>query len=107
MSVSYESNVDLGFDTTALKNSATKYGAFADELRDMAKDLDDALSELEKNGWTTPAGTAFHEMTDTNWKKNIEKYADLLECLESILDSACTQYDDLVENHIQTTKVNI
>jgi len=60
---------------------------------------------LSESGWTTPAGTAFHKMTQTNWKNNIEKYADLLDTLDDILVQASKKYDDLVVNYIEKTKL--
>ena len=71
----------------------------------MASKLDDCLQELEDSGWTTPAGTAFYKMTQTNWEDNIEKYADLLDTLKDILDQASKKYDSLVTNHIEKTKI--
>ncbi len=107
MSLAYERNVDLAFDTDVLRDCARKYADIAKELRTMSTNLDQCLLDLKENGWTTPAGTAFYEMTKTNWKENIEKYADLLETLEDILNDASKSYDDLVENHIEKTKVNL
>ncbi len=105
MALAYEGNTNLAFDTTALRQYATKYSDIANELRKMASKLDSCLQELEKSGWTTPAGTAFHKMAQTNWADNIEKYADLLDTLKSVLEKAATQYDGLVTNHIEKTQL--
>lgn len=102
--LAYE-KADLAFDTGALRQYGSEYANIAKELRDMATKLDNCLSDLKENGWTTPAGTAFHKMTETNWKNNIEKYAALLDTLKSILDDAANQYDQLVSNHIEQTKL--
>lgn len=77
----------------------------AKDLRNMATKLDNCLQQLEASGWTTPAGTAFHKMAQTNWEENIEKYADLLDTLKDILDQASAKYDNLVTNHIEMTKI--
>lgn len=105
MALANEGNTSLAFDTTTLRQYGNRYGQIAQKLRGMAANLDSCLVELKENGWTTPAGTAFHKMTETNWKDNIEKYADLLETLNEILNQASTQYGDLVTNHIQKTKL--
>lgn len=107
MAIAHERNTDLAFDTGVLKKAAKEYAGIAKDLRTMAQKLDSLLQQLEDSGWTTPAGSAFHEMTSTNWQQNIEKYAGLLETLDSILQKAADEYDDLVDNHINTTKVNL
>ena len=88
-----------------LRKQGGEYKKIADELRTMATDLDNCIAELKDSGWTTPAGSAFHDMVTTNWKDNIEKYASMLDTLQEILDNAATQYDGLVTNHIELTKL--
>ena len=105
MSLEGEKNTDLAFDTTTLKDYGEKYATIASDLRDMAIKLDNCLEELEKTGWTTPAGTAFHKMVQTNWKDNIEKYAALLDTLKKAIDYAAGKYDKLVVDYIETTKI--
>lgn len=107
MAIAYESNTDLAFDTSVLRNAGTQYKKVASELKTLASDLDSLLASLEKSGWTTPAGSAFHEMTNTNWEKNIEKYAALLETLNTILCKAATEYDDLMTDYVRRTKVKL
>lgn len=105
MALAYEGNTDLAFDTAILQKYGKRYGEIADELRDMAEKLDECLLELEESGWTTPAGSAFHKMVQTNWKDNIEKYADLLDTLNDILIQASEKYENLVTDHIEKTKI--
>lgn len=105
MVLANEGNTDLAFDTTVLKNCGKDYAKVATDLRNMAKDLDNCLQQLEDSGWTTPAGSAFHKMTQTNWDENIKKYADLLETLDRILQEAAQKYDNLVTGHIEKTKL--
>ena len=107
MAIAYESNTDLAFDTDVLKKAGSKYKGIAADLRSMSSKLDSLLSNLKSNGWTTPAGTAFHKMTNTNWRKNIEKYASLLEELNNILIKAADEYDNLVVDYVRNTKVNL
>lgn len=105
MSLAYEGNTDLAFDTTIFREYGNRYGEIAKELRSMAQKLDDYLQELEDSGWTTPAGSAFHKMVQTNWEENIDKYADLLETLNDILNQSADAYDALVVNYIENTKI--
>lgn len=105
MALAYEGNTDLAFDTSVMREYGNRYSQIASDLRDMAQKLDECLQELEDSGWTTPAGTAFHKMAQTNWEENIEKYADLLDTLKDILDQAAKKYDNLVVNYIETTKI--
>ncbi|MCA1054932.1 WXG100 family type VII secretion target [Rossellomorea aquimaris] len=105
LALSYERNTDLAFDTTALKEYGNRYAHIAQDLREMSKKLDNSLVDLNASGWTTPAGSAFHKMVNANWRDNIEKYAALLDTLKDILDAASKEYDDLVENHIERTKI--
>lgn len=107
MELAYEGNTDLAFDTDVLKIAAADYGYIADELKGMSEELDGLLSDLKAEGWTTPAGTAFYEMTETNWSKNIGKYADLLNMLAGILRDAAASYDNLMAENIRNTKVVI
>lgn len=104
MELQYEGNTDLAFDTTVMRAYGQKYADIAEDLRDMADALDRTLAALTSEGWTTPAGSAFYKMTQTNWKDNIEKYASMLDTLKQIIDSATSDYDSLVTNHIEKTK---
>ena len=105
MALAHEGNTDLAFDTTVLRNYGNQYAEIAKSLRSMASKLDTCLQQLEESGWTTPAGTAFHKMAQTNWEENIEKYADLLDTLKDILDQAAQKYDNLVTDYIEKTKI--
>lgn len=105
MGLAFEGNTNLAFDTGVLRQKGAEYGNIAKELRKMSKDLDNCLTDLINDGWTTPAGTAFHKMVETNWEENIEKYADLLDTLKEILETAARDYDNLVHNHIERTKL--
>lgn len=107
MAIAYERNTDLAFDTGVLRQAAGDYGKIATELRKMSTDLDTLILKLRDSGWTTPAGTAFYEMTETNWSKNIEKYAALLDTLEEILKDAAEAYDSLMTDYVRKTKVSI
>ncbi len=105
MALADERNTSLAFDTTTLRDCGSRYERIADELRTMAKRLNTCLFALKDGGWTTPAGSMFQKMTETNWEENIEKYADLLDTLKRILDNAADQYDGLVTDHIEQTKL--
>ena len=101
--LAFGKNIDLGFDTGVLREQGKRYAKIAQEIRDMAKDLDTCLEQLAADGWSTPAGTAFHEMTKTNWQENMAKYADLLDTYQKVLESAAQEYEDLVTDHIEKT----
>lgn len=105
MALAYEGNTSLAFDTDALRKCGTEYADVSKELSEMASKLDGYLTQLKSSGWTTPAGTAFHAMVNTNWKTNVDKYADLLDTLQGILEEAATQYDDLVTDHIEALQL--
>jgi WXG100 family type VII secretion target len=107
MSIAYESNTSLAFDTSVMKKAAREYKAVATDLRAMASKLDKSLKRLSGEGWTTPAGTAFYEMTKTNWKENIEKYASLLDTLNDILLKSAKDYDELMVDYVRTTKLKV
>lgn len=107
MAIAYERNTDLAFDTGVLRQAARDYGKIAAELRKMSADLDNLILNLKNSGWTTPAGSAFYEMTETNWSKNIEKYASLLDTLENILNDTAADYDNLMSDYVRKTKVSI
>lgn len=105
MALAYEGNTDLAFNTDELKQCGIEYSNIATDLRDMSNKLDRCLNDLSSSGWTTPAGTAFYKMVNVNWRENIEKYAALLDTLKNILDDAAAQYDSLVVNNINKTKI--
>ncbi len=105
MAIAYESNTDLGFDTAVFRKAAGEYKEVAGELRRMSASLDKLLSDLKDDGWTTPAGTAFYKMVNTNWEKNIEKYASLLDTLNQILIKAAGEYEALMSDYVRTTKI--
>lgn len=105
MSLAYEANTDLAFDTDKLRGCAKQYGEIADELRDMAAKINGLLNDLKTSGWTSPAGSAFQAMVETNWEENIQKYASLLETLEDILERAASKYDDLIRDYVEPLKL--
>ncbi len=107
MSIANERNTDLGVDTAVLRKAAREYADVADELSKIAENLDSLLAQLASEGWTTQAGKVFQEMTKTNWKNNIKKYTELLDTLNSILIRAADDYEELIVDYIQTTKVKI
>ena len=106
MALAYESNTDLAYDTDVLRKCGEDYKKIADDLREMAKKLNDLLTDLKNNGWTTPAGSAFQEMVETDWEENIEKYANLLDTLQKILNESADKYDHLTTDHIEKTKLH-
>lgn len=103
MALAYEANTDLAYDTDVLRKCGSEYEKIANDLREMAKKLNDLLNDLKNNGWTTPAGSAFQEMVETDWEENIEKYASLLDTLKQILDESSNKYDVLTKDHIEKT----
>ncbi len=107
MALAYGANADLIFDTERLADAGKRYGQAAGKLRAMASGLDELLNDLSSSGWTSPAGMAFCEMADTNWKENIEKYASLLESLDEILDEAAKEYEDLAVYQIEAAQLKL
>lgn len=105
MTLAYEGNTSLAFNTTSMRQYGAEYANSASELRNLASQLDDCLKELSESGWTTPAGSAFQKMVQTNWEENIERYADLLDTLKNILDQAANKYDGLTIDYIEKTKI--
>lgn len=105
MAIAYEGNTNLAFDTGVLRIAGAQYKDIALQLRTMSQDLDHLIANLKDKGWTTPAGTAFYDMTNTNWKQNIEKYAGLLETLNDILIKSADEYENLVRSYLRTTQV--
>lgn len=103
MSIAFERDTDLAFDTEIMRNCGKRYFELASQLRTMAKKLDALLEELQASGWTTAAGKEFQLMAQTNWEQNVEKYAALLETLNSVLQNAAQKYDMLVSDHIEKT----
>jgi len=105
--IAYERNTDLAYDTNEIREAAKAYNEQAEKLRTLSSELNDLLNDLKTTGWTTEAGKAFQEMANVNWEQNVNKYADLLDTLVKILTESCNDYEDLSENHIDKTKVNI
>ena len=105
MGLAQEKDINLAYDTVSLRHYGAQYGKIAAEMRQMAKDLNRCLADLKESGWTTPAGTAFHKMTECNWEDNIKMYADLLDTLQEAIEYACKTYDSLSRNHIEKTKL--
>ena len=105
MALAYEGNTDLAFDTDALRKCGNRYSEVAKRLEDLATTLTQNLAQLRDEGWTTPAGTAFETMVNEDWKENVDKYVDLLETLDQILDEAAMYYENLEDSYIETTKL--
>lgn len=105
MGIANESNVDLSFNTDAMRAYATQYKDIANEMREMAAKLNALLNQLKDSGWTTNAGKAFQKMVEYNWETNMDKYADLLLTLGKILNESANKYDNLVNDYIETLKI--
>ncbi|MBQ6985882.1 MAG: WXG100 family type VII secretion target [Oscillibacter sp.] len=101
MTLAYEANTDLAFDTDKMRECGRQYAEIADELRGMAAKINALLSDLNTSGWTSPAGSAFQAMVETNWEENIQKYASLLDTLRDILERAASKYDDLIRDYVE------
>ncbi len=105
MSLAYKAGVSLAADTEVLRTSAKEYSSIASDIREMAKNLDKLLAYLRDTGWKTPAGEAFQELVRTDWSKNMEKYASLLETFSQTLTEAATEYERLASENIKNTKL--
>ena len=97
MSISGE-RCDLGYNTEALRACAKEYQSIADDLRELAKKLNDCLTDLKNDGWTTGAGAAFQEMARVDWEEAVEKYAAYLDTLKEALEKSSEQYENLSSN---------
>lgn len=97
---------DLTFNIDDLKTNANEYATAAEELRTMATDLNNCLTLLKDEGWTTSAGSAFQMMAETNWEIEVKKYAGLLDTLKSILEEAAQEYETLTET-IESVKLTV
>lgn len=106
MAYAYEKNTNLAYDTKALRDAAEEYGKIAKQLTDMSSELANLLGQLKEEGWTTPAGKGFYELSNAKWKDNIDKYAKVLGKLQEALNEAAKKYDALTEDHIRTTKLD-
>lgn len=104
MSLATEGNYDLAVDTEALRTAGGEYAKIAEELRSLAEKLDNCLTDLRDSGWTTGAGKAFQTMVSTGWKDNVEKYADLLDTLQKIMEESAGSYEDLIQE-VERTKL--
>lgn len=103
MNMAYEAGTNLAFDTDLMRKSAQEYSEIAKELRQMSGKLNGLLENLKENGWTTKAGSLFHELVNTNWNDNIELYASMLDTLNDILMESADEYDLLVTESIRQT----
>lgn len=106
MSIAYEANTDIGFDTQFLYDAANDYGTCANDLRTNASQLSALIEKLVEDGWTTDAGKTFLSLTKDEWAVELEKYAVLLDSLKDILMLAVEQYDNLVMYDIHNTKIS-
>lgn len=97
---------DLSFNTDTMRECAKTYGRIQEELTELAEHLQNALNELKDSGWTTGAGIAFSDMVEIDWKRNIDRYADMLDTLKEILEVSADDYEELVQQ-IEKVKVEL
>ncbi len=105
MSLAYERNTDLAYDTSELEECGKRYSEIADELDEIASKLDSLLDALKSSGWTTPAGSALHKMVNTKWQYNINRYTSLLRTLHEVMRDSSEKYDDLTGAYIETVNL--
>ena len=86
----------LEFDIDKLNNMKTTCTTLSKEIEDSKKALFDDL-EMLKSNWQTDAGKKFFEELDTNWVSHVEKYKQVAEEIEKLLDVAIKEYSTLVE----------
>ena len=104
-SLAYEKNVSLAFDTEVMRECASNYAEVAETLETLSTELTECLQDLTATGWTTPAGTAFSEMVDTDWSKSLAKYISLMNTLSEVLTTSAKEYDNLVTYDIDKVKL--
>lgn len=105
MELSSEKNVDLGYDTDLIRDTAKVFADNASLIRDLMDKMDTCLTNLTSTEWTTNAGKAFEAMVDSNWKQNMNRYAGLLEMFDQALRESADKYDELTTDYIETTKL--
>ena len=105
MALANEKNVSLAVDTDLLIRRGKEYGKIAEKIRKLSSEFDNCICQLKESGWTTDAGEAFQKMADSNWKKNMDLYADLLDTLQDILNQSAREYENLIDSYIAKTKL--
>lgn len=105
MSLAYEGNTDLAFNTEELRACGDEYYNVAMNLRSMLAQINECIIVLKETGWTTEAGEVFAKIVNSNWSDNIKKYILLLENLKIILYKAADKYDCLVTEDIDKIQI--
>lgn len=105
--LAYEGTNDFCFDTEVLSKAAKTYREKAEQLNGIKSDLVSAISQLETEGWKTPAGRAFSANLEANWAVDIQRYIDLLEMLSDCVEGASKEFetvrDEAAELKIDTS----
>lgn len=94
MGIAYNGKNDLCFDTDVFSTVATNLRNDATELETILTDLTEAV-EVLKEDWKSKASNKFFELVSDEWASDLGRYADLVDTLASILESAVTTYNDL------------
>lgn len=100
MALSYESHVDLAFDTASLRSAAAQYQVAAEDLLGLKAELERLLGALSSSDWTTQAGKAFETMVKMDWSGNLDRYCDLLSTLSNLLRDSADEYDALLQEQV-------
>ena len=105
MALSYQTGVDLAFDTGAMRSAAPEYESASEELTGLKTELDGLLATLTASGWTTEAGKKFAKMVEEDWSSNLVKYCDLISTLAQALRESADEYDRLIEEKVDALRL--
>lgn len=84
---------DLKYDTDTMLKTATKYRNIAKRMLILKTRLRKHVLALKKDDWKSDAGTAFQEMYDDGWVRNIDKYVSVLIEMADQLERAAWEYN--------------
>lgn len=105
MALSYESGVDMSFDTDSLRSAAERYQTAAEDLQTLKTDLEQLLGALSGSDWTTAAGKSFETMVKMDWSSNLDRYCDLISTLSAILRDSADEYEGFLANQVDRLRL--
>lgn len=87
----------LKLDLDQLNDTIRVYNTSITDLKASFSEMEKAVNTLKNSGWKSPAATAFFQLFDTSWKKNMERQLKIMGHLKSCLDGAKTDYQAVYE----------
>jgi len=88
---------DFRIDTEAFHKAIEEYKIQLSNLNTIKTNISSNLKVLKESGWNSRAGEACMKKFDDKWAKEIDKYINLVDFLDEVLQGAQPEFENLID----------